>query len=90
MASVSPRFCLHCDDPLRPKARSAVCPTCTAGLRYWEERSAAQILERRRKLTIYHSRVSSLVSNNVLHLKRKAKTAPPKVIHIKDRRRKAA
>ena len=43
--------------------RTGYCTKCQAGFRYWEAKRPAEVLERSRKLTIYQSRVRSVIAD---------------------------
>lgn len=54
------RFCIisMCDSELRPGSKSDTCDTCKQGLRYWDNKSHAEVVERQQKLEKYQSRLA--------------------------------
>lgn len=50
-----------CDNPISPRSHFTACPLCRASMGTWLKRRAAEIVERRRKLQMYDSRMSELV-----------------------------
>lgn len=59
---MSKRFCLieGCVSELSERCVSDICKTCKQGLRYWDKRDHTEVLERRRKLTMYQSRMATV------------------------------
>lgn len=49
-----------CINELSERSKLDTCATCRGGLRYWDKKRPAQRLERRRKLTMYNSRISTM------------------------------
>ncbi len=41
-------------------SKSLLCKTCRHGLYYWHKKSPSQVLERKRKLIMYTSRLTSI------------------------------
>lgn len=56
---MSRRHCIvsMCANELGPKSKSDMCPTCRKGLRYWDDRPYADILEYQRKLQMRRARL---------------------------------
>ena len=46
-----------CDNPIVPGSSTVECKLCRGSRYYWDQRTPAQILERRRKLTMYKARL---------------------------------
>ena len=58
-----PRRCAidRCENDISDRSKLDICPTCRSGLYYWRKRRPAEILERRRKLTMYDARLATMV-----------------------------
>lgn len=51
-------MCIHdCGNPIKPGSRLNECVNCRHALYYWRTKRPAQIIERRRKLEVYGSRL---------------------------------
>lgn len=61
---MSTRNCLTegCLRTIGERSKSDLCAHCRAGLRYWDERSHADVIQRREQLTMLHSRLAHLAS----------------------------
>lgn len=57
---MSRRHCIvsMCANELGPKSKSDMCPACRKGLRYWDDRPYADILEYQRKLQMRRARLA--------------------------------
>lgn len=55
------RICPICDEALTEHARLALCKNCRASICVWSRRTPRQVLERRKKLHIYDTRMADLV-----------------------------
>jgi len=53
-----------CENLISERSQMDMCPTCRGGLHYWHKKRPAEILERRRKLTMYHSRLDTMVDDD--------------------------
>jgi hypothetical protein len=53
-----------CDNPLMAGSSSLECKLCRGSRWYWDQRTPAQILERRRKLTMYKARLIRFFTDN--------------------------
>jgi hypothetical protein len=49
--------------------KSGYCSNCQSGFYYWASKRPAQVLERRRKLTIYRARVETIIDRRNIHEK---------------------
>lgn len=69
------RYCLidGCENEIGTRSKCDICKTCQQGLRYWDQRSHSDVIERQRKLTMYHSRLGRIVGGG----KRKRSVARP-------------
>lgn len=56
------RYCFidGCDKELGPRQKSDICTTCQHGLRYWDGRDHADVIERQRKLGMWQARMSTI------------------------------
>lgn len=51
---------INCNTKLSPRSSLSVCPLCRQTLYRWRARRPAEVLERRRRLTMYSSRMDNL------------------------------
>jgi hypothetical protein len=58
-----------CINEFSDKSKLDTCPTCRGGLGYWKKKRPAQRLERRRKLTMYNARISTMAGAEDAELK---------------------
>ena len=59
-------LCNICEEnPLSPRSRLPTCPNCRASINRWAKRKLSAVIERRRKLHIYDTRMSTLVDKPV-------------------------
>jgi hypothetical protein len=63
VAVVKQQFCIidSCENPLSPRSKLTICETCRSGMGTWLKRRPAEVIERRRKLHMYDSRMDQLV-----------------------------
>ena len=62
----------NCENTISERSVLDVCALCRNGMYRWKKRRPAEVLERRRKLTMYGSRMDNLIEvGNVRVLKRK-------------------
>jgi hypothetical protein len=54
-----------CANEISPRSTLDICPLCRQTLYRWRQRRPAEILERRRKLTMYQSRMDNVNPNGV-------------------------
>lgn len=65
-------MCIHdCGRPIKKGSRLNECPVCRHALYYWRGKRPAQIVERRRKLNVYGSRLDE-------HFDTSGKTTTPR------------
>lgn len=86
------RFCVipGCNTELSPRSSLTECPNCRASLVSWLKRRPAEILDRRRKLTMYEGRMRSICPGDVEKLEdREAKVLAPSNYKPQSRRGKA-
>jgi hypothetical protein len=50
----------NCKAPLSPRSALPICPLCRQTIYRWRARRPAEVLERRRRLTMYSSRMENL------------------------------
>lgn len=65
-----------CDNIISERSRLDVCQTCRHGLYYWDKRSAAEVMERKTKLTKYRARLSTIVDDDVIDTRKRGVEAP--------------
>lgn len=49
-----------CSNEITARSELAICPLCRQTLYRWRQRRPAEVLERRRRLTMYSSRMDNL------------------------------
>jgi hypothetical protein len=59
-----------CVNEISKRSKLTICQLCRSGLYYWLKKRPAQMLERRRKLTMYGARLDTLIE------RRKPKAVP--------------
>jgi len=50
----------NCDNSISERSQLTICPLCRCTLYRWSSRRPAEVLERRRRLTMYSSRMDNL------------------------------
>lgn len=65
------RYCitLKCDGEVAKRSKSDMCAKCQAGLRYWDDRDPADVMQHRTRLAMLRDRLG------YLHAKPKRKSA---------------
>lgn len=58
-----------CTNEISDKSKLETCSNCRNGLRYWDKKRPAQRLERRRKLSMYNARISTMKGADDTELK---------------------
>jgi hypothetical protein len=63
-----------CTNEVTGKTRSTLCSLCRHGLYYWLKKRPAQVLERRRKLTMWGGRLDTLLERSRVTILRRRKS----------------
>ena len=65
-----------CDNIISDRSHLDVCQTCRHGLYYWDKKSAAEVMERKTKLTKYRARLSTIVDDDVIDTRKRGVEVP--------------
>lgn len=55
-----------CENDISPNSKLDICSNCRSGLSYWNRKRPAQVLHRRERLTVFSSRINTLIKKKDL------------------------
>ena len=50
-----------CENDINPRSKLSICELCRSGMGRWRKRRPAEVMERRRKLTVYGNRIEAML-----------------------------